>query len=89
VVIFLNGLLLAVVELKNAAVANATICSAFNQLQTRKEQIRSLFASNEALIISDGVNPRLRTLTANKEWFLPWKTVAGDTLADSTDVQAE
>lgn len=89
VVIFLNGLPLVVIELKNAADANATVWSAFNQLQTYKEQIPSLFGYNEALVISDGANARLGTLTANKEWFLPWKTIEGEKLAPSTAVQLE
>jgi type I restriction enzyme, R subunit len=74
VVIFVNGLPLAVIELKNAADEKATIWSAFNQLQTYKNDIPALFHYNELLIISDGLNARIGSLTANKEWFLPWKT---------------
>ena len=81
-VLFVNGLPLAVIELKNAARASATIWSAFNQLQTYKRQIPSLFAYNEALVISDGSNARIGTLTAGREWFLPWRTIAGEKLAD-------
>jgi len=81
VVIFVNGLPLAVIELKNAADENATIWTAFNQLQTYKEQIPALFTYNEALIVSDGLHARIGSLTADKEWFLPWKTIAGDTTA--------
>ncbi|MBI5235020.1 MAG: type I restriction endonuclease subunit R [Deltaproteobacteria bacterium] len=82
VVLFVNGLPLAVIELKNAATESATIWSAFNQLQTYKEQIPSLFAFNEALMISDGVQARIGTLTADREWFMPWRTIKGDDLAD-------
>lgn len=89
VVIFVNGLPLGVIELKNAADEKATIWAAFDQLQTYKQQISSLFIYNEALIISDGVNARLGTLTANREWFLPWKTVAGDQVAPPTAVQLD
>ncbi|MGH2569039.1 MAG: type I restriction endonuclease, partial [Bacteroidota bacterium] len=64
VVLFINGLPLAVLELKNAATESATIWSAFNQLQTYKHQIPSLFAFNEALVISDGIQARIGTLTA-------------------------
>lgn len=67
IVLFVNGLPLAVLELKNAATEEATIWSAFNQLQTYKQQIPSLFAYNEALVISDGIQARIGTLTANKE----------------------
>jgi type I restriction enzyme R subunit len=87
VVIFVNGLLLAVIELKNPADENATIWTAFNQLQTYKQQIQSLFVYNEALIISDGVEARIGTLTANKEWFLPWRTIEGETLAPAMQPQ--
>ncbi|MCK9356297.1 MAG: type I restriction endonuclease subunit R [Dehalococcoidia bacterium] len=82
IVLFVNGLPLAVIELKNPADPNATIWSAFNQLQTYKEQIPSLFAFNEALVVSDGVEARIGTLTGNQEWFLPWRTIEGDELAD-------
>jgi type I restriction enzyme R subunit len=83
IVIFVNGLPLAVMELKNPASENATIWSAFNQLQTYKAQIPSLFNYNEALIISDGTEARVGTLTANKEWFMPWRTIEGEELADT------
>jgi len=81
VVIFVNGLPLAVIELKNPADENATIWTAFNQLQTYKSQISSLFTFNEALVVSDGLQARVGTLTANKEWFMPWRTVDGDDVA--------
>jgi len=61
VVLFINGLPIAVMELKNAATENATIWSAFNQLQTYKMQIPSLFSFNEAMVISDGVQSRIGT----------------------------
>ncbi|GAB4343324.1 MAG: type I restriction endonuclease subunit R [Candidatus Abyssubacteria bacterium] len=84
IVLFVNGLPLAVIELKNPADENATIWSAFNQLQTYKDQIPSLFAYNEALVISDGANARIGTLTANREWFMPWRTIEGQELADAS-----
>lgn len=83
IVLFINGLPMAVVELKNAANENATIWSAFNQLQTYKLQIPSLFTFNEALIISDGIQARIGTLTADREWFMPWRTIEGEELADT------
>ena len=82
VVLFVNGLPLAVIELKNPADENATIWTAFHQLQTYKQQIQPLFAFNEALVISDGVQARIGTLTADREWFLPWRTIEGEKLAD-------
>lgn len=83
VVLFINGLPVAVIELKNAADENATIWTAFHQLQTYKAQIPSLFTFNEALVISDGVEARVGTLTANREWFMPWRTIEGEALADT------
>ena len=84
VVLFVNGLPLAIIELKNPADENATIWAAFQQLQTYKQQIASLFAFNEALVVSDGVQARVGTLTADREWFLPWRTIEGEALADET-----
>jgi len=81
VVLFVNGLPLAVIELKNAADENATIWAAFNQLQTYKQEIPSLFAYNAALLISDGLEARIGTLTANRERFSPWRTITGENLA--------
>lgn len=83
VVLFINGLPVAVIELKNAASGGATIWSAFNQLQTYKRQIPSLFAFNAALVASDGVQARIGTLTADREWFMPWRTIEGEELADT------
>jgi len=83
VVLFVNGLPLAVLELKNAASEDATIWSAFQQLQTYKAEVPALFATNAVLVVSDGVDARAGTLTAGREWFKPWRTVAGDALADA------
>ena len=84
IVLFVNGLPLAVIELKNPADENATIRTAFQQLQTYKAEIPSLFAFNAALIVSDGVEARIGTLTAGWEWFKPWRTIAGEALADGS-----
>ena len=81
VVVYVNGLPLAVCELKNPADEDATIRDAYNQLQTYKADIPSLFWTNELLVVSDGVDARLGTLTGAWEWFLPWRTVEGDALA--------
>ncbi|MDA8422419.1 MAG: type I restriction endonuclease subunit R, partial [Nitrospiraceae bacterium] len=89
IVIFVNGLPLGVIELKNPADENATIWSAFNQLQTYKQQIPSLFLYNAALIISDGLEARLGTLTADRERFMPWRTIEGEELASSAIPQLE
>ncbi len=89
IVVFVNGLPLAVIELKNPADEDATIWSAFNQLQTYKQQIPSLFTFNEALVISDGLEARLGTLTADKERFSPWRTVEGEETAPASISQLE
>ncbi|HSV91734.1 MAG TPA: type I restriction endonuclease, partial [Desulfobacterales bacterium] len=83
VVLFVNGLPLAVLELKNAADEDATIWTAFQQLQTYKAEIPSLFALNAVLVVSDGVEARVGTLTAGREWFKPWRTIAGEGSADA------
>ncbi|MBD3368241.1 MAG: DEAD/DEAH box helicase, partial [Candidatus Eisenbacteria bacterium] len=75
VVLFVNGLPLAVLELKNAASEDATIWTAFQQVQTYKNEIPALFATNAVLVVSDGVEARAGTLTAGREWFKPWRTV--------------
>ncbi len=89
IVLFINGLPLALIELKNPADENATIDTAFSQIQTYKAQISSLFDFNESLVISDGVQARMGTVTANREWFLPWRTVEGESLADAKLTQLQ
>jgi len=81
VLLFVNGLPLAVLELKNAAAENATIWSAFQQLQTYQAEVPTLFAPNALLAVSDGLDARVGALGAGREWFKPWRTIAGDTLA--------
>ena len=82
VVLFVNGLPLGVIELKNPADEDATIWTAWQQLQTYKSELPTLFSMNEALVVSDGTEARLGTLTSGREWFKPWRTVTGETLAD-------
>ncbi len=77
VVLFVNGLPLVVIELKNAADESATIWGAFDQLQTYKAEIPSIFAFNAALVISDGTAARIGTLNADRERFMPWRATAG------------
>lgn len=81
VVLFVNGLPLAVLELKNAAAENATLEDAFNQLQTYKAQIPSLFRTNAVLVTSDGMEARIGSITADAERFMPWRTVDGKDFA--------
>ncbi len=84
-VVFVNGLPLAVIELKNPADENATIRAAYNQLQTYKMDIPSLFPFNEMLVISDGTEARVGMLTSGWEWFLPWRSSEGVTV-DQKDI---
>lgn len=81
VVVFVNGLPLGVIELKNPSDENATLEGAYNQLQTYKDQIPSLFRTNAVLVTSDGVQARIGSLTANRERFMPWRTVDGTAVA--------
>lgn len=76
-VVFVNGLPLAVIELKNAADEDATIWSAHHQLQTYQAQIPALFATNDLLVVSDGLQSRFGTIGSGKEWFKPWRTIGG------------
>lgn len=80
IVVFINGLPLAVIELKNAADEKATLHQALNQIQTYKQQIPSLFAYNELLVVSDGIQARSGSLTAGWGRFMPWRTVDGTDL---------
>ena len=81
IVLFVNGLPLALIELKNPIDPEATVRSAWNQLQTYKAELPSLFAMNAALIVSDGTEARIGTLTAGREWFKPWRSIGGEELA--------
>lgn len=81
VVLFLNGLPVAVIELKKPGAENATLTAAYNQLQTYKAQIPALFRTNAVLVTSDGLTARLGSLTANEERFMPWRTTDGANVA--------
>ena len=89
IVLFINGIPLGVIELKNPTDENATVWSAFRQLQTYKREIPRLFTYNEAIVISDGLEARVGSLTADQERFMPWRTVEGETEAESTDLELE
>ena len=82
VVLFVNGLPLCIIELKNPVDEDATIWTGWQQLQTYKAELSNLFSMNEMLMVSDGTQARIGTLTAGKEWFKPWRTITGGTLAD-------
>jgi len=81
IIIFVNGLPIAIVELKNAADEDATSYKAFKDLQTYKLLIPSLFINNELLVVSDGTCARAGTMSADWERFMPWRTIEGEELA--------
>jgi type I restriction enzyme, R subunit len=80
-VLFVNGLPLALLELKNPGAENVTLSAAFRQIETYKAQIPSLFRSNAVLVTSDGIKARIGSLTADEERFMPWRTVNGEDYA--------
>lgn len=89
IVLFVNGLPLTVIELKNAADERADVWAAFRQLQTYKLQITPLFNSNETLIVSDGLDARMGTISSDRERFMPWRTVEGEELAPASMLRLE
>jgi len=89
IILFVNGLPLVVIELKNLADENATIRDAYNQFQTYRNDIPTLFVYNELLVISDGIEARLGTLTAGWERFMPWRTIEGDKIAAKGSLEME
>ena len=89
IVVFVNGLLLGLIELKNAADEGATIWSAYSQLQTYKAEIASLLHYNAALVVSDGLQARIGSVTANQEWFKVWRTINGEGDAPKTMLELE
>lgn len=88
-VAFINGLPLAVIELKNPANTQTDIWDALNQLQTYKDEISDLFNCNAALVISDGWTARVGSLTANSERMLPWRTIANEDDRPSFEFELE
>ena len=90
IILFVNGLPLVLIELKNPADEAADIWKAYDQIQTYKEQIPDVFQYNEVLVISDGTEARLGSLSANAERFLQWRTIDGvnlDPLGDFNELQ--
>ena len=80
IVLFINGLPLVVIELKNATDSSADLKAAYNQIQTYKKQISGLFRFNELVVISDGIDAKVGTITAPFERFSAWKTIDGDSI---------
>ena len=89
IVAFLNGLPVALIELKNAADEDADIWAAYRQLQTYKAEIPALLHYNAALVISDGLQARVGSVTANQEWFKIWRTIDGEVQAPAASLELE
>ncbi len=89
IVIFVNGLPLGVIELKNAADEEATIWTAYEQLCTYKAEIPSLLHYNAVMVVSDGLEARIGSLTANQEWFKVWRTIDGESDVPKTALELE
>ncbi len=88
-VLFVNGLPLGVIELKSPGDPDATVRSAWNQLQTYKAELPTLFAMNELMAVADGVEARVGTLTGGWEWFKRWRTISGEEKAASSASQLQ
>lgn len=88
-IIFINGIPLVVIELKSASDENVGIYEAFNQIQTYKKDIPSLFNYNEICILSDGINAKVGTITSNEERFMNWRSIDGETVEPLTVPQYE
>ncbi len=89
ILVFVNGLPLGLIELKNAADQDATIWSAYAQLQTYKAEVPSLLQYNAVLVLSDGLQARIGSLTANQEWFKVWRTIDGERDAPKSALELE
>lgn len=88
-IVFINGLPIAVFELKSASHEEVDLSNAYRQLETYKKTIPSLFATNAFLVISDGVNAKAGTLSSNEERFMMWRTIDGETVAPTQFPQLE
>lgn len=89
IILFVNGLPLALIELKNPADENADVDQARNQIETYKNQVPSVFRFNEICVVSDGLDARAGTITSDKERFMAWKTIEGKEIAPKALPQIE
>ena len=89
IVLFVNGLPLGIIELKNPTDEEATIWTAWQQLQTYKAELPTLFAMSEVLVVSDGLEARIGTLTAGQEWFKPWRAISDEGEAETSVPQLQ
>ena len=89
IVVFINGLPLGIIELKIPEDTDKWFAAAYNQIQTYKQEIPSLMHYNEVTVISDGLQARIGSLTANSEWFKVWRTIEGEFDAPATALELE
>jgi type I restriction enzyme, R subunit len=89
IVVFVNGLPLGIIELKIPEDTDKWFAAAHNQIQTYKQEIPSLMHYNEVTVVSDGLEARIGSLTANQEWFKVWRTIEGEFDAPATAVELE
>src|SRR6266496_4126779 len=89
IVVFVNGLPLGIIELKIPEDTDKWFAAAYNQIQTYKQEIPSLMHYNEVTVISDGLEARIGSLTANQEWFKVWRTIEGQFDAPPTALELE
>ena len=89
IVVFINGLPAGIVELKIPEDTDKWFAAAYNQIQTYKQEIPSLMTYNEVTVISDGLEARIGSLTANQEWFKVWRTIEGEFDAPKTALELE
>ena len=89
IVVFVNGLPLGIIELKIPEDTDKWFAGAYNQIQTYKQEIPSLMHYNEVTVISDGLEARIGSLTANQEWFKVWRTIEGEFDTPKTALELE
>jgi type I site-specific restriction-modification system R (restriction) subunit len=89
IVVFVNGLPIGIIELKIPEDTDKWLAAAYNQIQTYKEEIPSLMHYNEVTVISDGLEARIGSLTANQEWFKVWRTIEGEFDASKMALELE
>lgn len=89
ILVYVNGLPVGLIELKNAIDEGATIWTAYSQVQTYKAEIPSLMQYNAAIVVSDGLEARIGSLTANQEWFKVWRTIEGESDAPRASLELE
>ena len=89
IVVFVNGLPLGIIELKIPEDTDKWFAAAYNQIQTYKQEIPSLMHYNEVTVVSDGLEARIGSLTANQEWFKVWRTIEGEFDARATALELE